>query len=693
MGHFIKVYFEITAYFRTIGNRMKNHFFCFIVVAIVCQVPAAGIGFADDHARLNQLKSMSLENLMDVTVYSAGHKNQLLADVASAMYVITQEDIRRSGARTLADLLRGVPGLHVANIDGHTWAVSARGFNGVFSNKLLVMIDGRSIYTPLYSGVYWDSQDTLLHDIDRIEIIRGPGATIWGANAVNGVINIITQAASKQAASYLSAGVGSTDKNSQEIRFGRTDDQWAYRIYGKRLERDNFDHYDEGNEEAYDNWHNRQAGFRIDWAPRSKVKATLQGDMYTVKARQLLTYDIVNLPLIYEDIRSRGGNLMATMEYEESSFSQWTLKSYIDRFLRKDGYFDQSRTTIDLRLHNQRELGNSHEIVWGGEFRYSTDHLTTSNEATFSIDPDSTSEELYSLFVQDEWRIAANSLKIISGSKVEHNDYTGYEVQPSLRLLWNPTATRSYWVAVSRAVRTPSRTENGLTATVNVPDQSISTPYGPMTVPTYVRLTPDKQGHSEDLIAYELGFRAQLTAEISLDTATFFNDYNEIRATSVDSYSYNDGILTVPAQFNYETEGYSYGVEISLIWQVIPDWRLNLSYSWLKLDLDQPDNMLDLFFENLKESTPEHQASLNSRIDLPFDLELDTTLYYFSHMYDTPAHLRTDIRLGWLPDDQWEISIKGENIFDSEYREYDPNFGVIASQVPRSWFAQVKYYF
>ncbi len=647
----------------------------------------------DNGDSLNQLKTMSLESLMQVTVYSASQKSQPLSDVASAIYVITHEDIRRSGARTLPDLLRGVPGLHVANIDGHTWAVSARGFNGVFANKLLVLIDGRSVYTPLYSGVYWDTLDTLLDDIERIEIIRGPGATIWGANAVNGVINIITRNAADTGSGYAAAGIGSTDRNAQGFRIGKSGKELAYRIYGKRLERDNFDYYDSQFNENYDNWQNRQAGFRMDWQPRHRTRLTLQGDIYSGKAKQLLTYDIVNLPLYYEEVRSRGGNLMTALEYRQSASSQWNARAYIDRFLRDDGYFDQSRSTADISISNQRDLGADHEIVWGGGYRYTADHLTTSNEDAFFIDPDAKVDHLFNLFIQDEWTLQEDRVKLISGSKIEHNDTTGYEIQPSLRLLWTPSGQTTFWASVSRAVRTPSRTETSLNAEIKIPDQTIDTPYGQSSFPAYVSLSPDRKGHAEKVVAYELGFRTEPNRNMSLDTALFFNDYDNLRFQTSEGYELSPTSITFPAEFNYQAEGYSYGIEFSFVWQALDRWKINATYSWLQLDFDAPDNSVDLFFEHLEDSTPEHQASLNSRLDLPYGLQFDTTLYYFSHFYDTPAHLRCDARIGWQANESLEISIKGENLFDESYREYAPNFGVISSQVPRNWYAQVKYVF
>ena len=647
---------------------------------------------AEELEKVEQLKAMSLENLMNVTVYSAGHKNQQMANVPSAIYVISKEDIRRSGARTLPDLLRGVPGLHVANIDGHSWAISARGFNGVFSNKLLVMIDGRSVYTPLYSGVYWDSQDTFLQDIERIEIIRGPGATIWGANAVNGVINIITESAINTAGGYIDTGIGSTDKSGQNIRYGYAGEQLSYRVYGKRLERDNFDHYNGTDSEGFDDWQNRQAGFRLDWDSNSKSKVTLQGDLFSVKANQLLTYDVVNIPLLYEEVRSQGGNILANFEYQQSHSSTWTLNTYIDRFLRDDGYFDQSRTIFDVKIHNQREISTHHEIVWGGEYRYSHDNLTTSNEETYTIDPGSATDHLISSFIQDEWQLSKD-LSITFGTKLEHNDYTGSELQPSLRILWSALPNQSFWASVSRAVRTPSRTENALTARVRITDQTIPTELGPVEVPSYVILSPDSQGHSERLIAYELGWRFQPSTKFSLDTAAFYNDYNQIRGTAIKEIQFTDGMILIPASFDYQTKGYSYGLEASVVWQAIDAWRIGLNYSWFKIDLDQPDNYYDLFFENISESTPEHQVTLTSRLDLPYSIELDTTIYYYSKIHETSSHIRTDIRLGWLATTNLEFSVKGENIFSPAYREYPANFGVISSQVPRQWYAQVKYFF
>jgi len=657
---------------------------------------------ADGNEELQQLKSMSLENLMKITVFSASKKSEQLSDVAAAMYVITREDIRRSGARTLPDLLRGVPGLTVANMDSHTWAVSSRGFTGLFSNKLLVLMDGRTLYTPLYSGVYWDMQDTLLEDIERIEIIRGPGATIWGANAVNGVINIITRKAEDTGGVFLSAGGGSLDKSLLNARFGKAGEQLSYRVYAKNLNRDNFEAH-EGTGGHPDDWQTRKAGFRIDWTTSSTGQLTFQGDIYTGKSDQLMT--LGSDTNFQTDVDYSGGNLQLQLQKQLNGGSELNIQAYMDRTLRDDGFLDQSQTIWDLSFNHHFSFLGNQEIIWGGGYRYITDQTSGNLENTW--DPASDSNTIFNMFLQDDFSMLDHKLHLLLGSKFEHNDYTGCEIQPTARIIWTPDTQNSFWAAISRAVRTPSRTDRDLTSTgimTTATTITIDTPGGPVTVPalTSVNVYGDKNFAAEELLAYELGYRSQLNTDVSLDIALFYNDYKELRTQEpgtpvIDSTAIPVEII-VPVSLGNNMSGESFGAEVVANWQASDIWRLRGSYSWINIQLHHHGTSGDLIGETDENTTPEHQASLNSYVDLPHNLEWDTTLFYFSRFYinpeyPVPAHLRCDMRLGWNPTPVWELSVKVENLFDDQHQEFFDNLGLITSEVPRNWYAEIKYRF
>lgn len=661
------------------------------LVIVLLMVPSVR---AADIDQLEQLKAMTLENLMQVTVFSASKKQEQLSGVSAAMSVITQEDIRRSGARTLPDLLRGVPGLSVANMDAHTWAISSRGFNGLFANKLLVLMDGRTLYTPLYSGVYWDMQDTLLKDIERIEIIRGPGATIWGANAVNGVVNIITKKAEDTAGTFLSAGAGSLDKSSVNARFGHAGQQLSYRLYAKHLDRNNFESHDEKSGEHTDQWDNQKAGFRLDWDGQNNRSLSIQGDIFKGRSDQIMTLgDSVDFET---DVKLSGGNLQLLWEQPLSASSSWSLQSYIDRSHRKDGFLNQSRTTYDIAFNHYIEKLDHHNIVWGGGYRYTTDK-TTAGIAS-EMRPSSQNAEVVNLFLQDDIAFLDDKLHLIIGSKMEHNDYTGYEIQPTLRMVWAPTERQSLWGAVSRAVRTPSRADNDLSATIAQIASTVN--LGPITFPATMRMnvTGNPNFKSEELIAYELGYRTQPSKDFSVDVALFYNDFKNLRTQdastpSIDSSNPSNILIDIPVFIANNMTGEAFGLEIAATWQVTRHWRLAGSYSWLEAFLHHTEAEGDPIGENAEDETPQHQASLRSYYDLPFDFELDTNLFYFSSFYKVPAHLRCDIRLGWNPVSPWEISIKVENLFDDQHREFFDSLGLVTGDVPRNVFAELKYTF
>ena len=652
--------------------------------------------FAGSSDSLLQLKTMSLENLMQITVFSASKKTELLSNVPAAMHVITREEILRSGARTLPDLLRGVPGLSVANMDAHTWAISSRGFNGLFANKLLVLMDGRALYTPLYSGVYWDMQDTLIEDIERIEIIRGPGATIWGANAVNGVINIITRNANETSGLFASAGAGSNDKNSLNVRYGNRGDKLSYRIYAKRLERDNFDAH-EGDGEHADSWQNETGGFRIDWVAANRNQIKIQGDIFHGSSEQTTT---LGAGTKFEtDVDLAGGNLQLQWKKQLSNNASWSLQTYLDRSLRDDWFLAQSRTTWDTSFNHSFSLLDNQSITWGGGYRYTTDH-TTGGEYSAMV-PASRSNDILNLFIQDDWMLLDDELHLLIGSKVEHNDYSGYEIQPTARILWTPNKQHSFWGSVSYAVRTPSRADSDLVATIAQinSEQTISTPFGPMTVPatTTMGVTGNPEFDSEKLLAYEIGYRMQAHKNFSLDAACFYNIYKDLRTQDFGTPEVNPLATPIqvylPITIGNNMDGKTYGFELNTNWQARSWWKLSASYSWMKMLLHHKRATGDPIGEKAEEETPEHQASLKSYIDLPHNVKWDTSLFYVDNFSQVPAHLRCDMRLAWSPNPSWEISLKGENLFDKSHREFFDSLGMITSDVPRNWYAEIKYHF
>ncbi len=676
-----------------------------IFFALLMSVSLVFTAFCAQTDSLDALKTMSLENLMQVTVYSASKQEEFLSDVATAMYVIDREDIRRSGARTLPDLLRGVPGLHVVSIDGHTWEITARGFGGAFANKLLVLMDGRTLYTPMYSGVYWDMQDTLLEDIERIEVIRGPGATIWGANAVNGVINIITRNAAETVGSFAQVGGGDLDRNSLSGRFGQSLGHLSYRVYAKHLDRSNFGTtYSDiiGSDENNDSWRTERGGFHIDLDGTRGSSLTLSGDIYQGSADQLLAFSSDSFQP--SDVEYSGGNLQFQWQNEFSEISTVTLSSYLDRSLREDGYGKQARTTWDVALTQTIDLSTLRQkLVWGGGYRYTEDQTAYSSfipvsERFLVLDPISSTEEVVNLFIQDDIELVADRLHLVVGSKFEHNGYTGFEFQPSIRTTWTPTEHQSVWAAVSRAVRTPSRLESDMLIYF---DGDMD--YGGTTYPTDVTIAGDSDFESEELIAYELGYRVEPMERLSVDLALFYNDYDNLRSGTGSYSPYYD--LGPPVTVDYidvdyamgnEMDGETYGLELSANWQVRRDWRLTGSYSWIKMQLDRPADDYDLLLEEVETSVPEHQASLKSSVDLPYDLEWDTSLYYFSSvgdMYKVDPHLRCDMRLGWMPNEKLELSLSVQNLFDDYHREYYSHFGLASGEVPRNWYAELKYRF
>jgi iron complex outermembrane receptor protein len=567
---------------------------------------------------------------MKVEVTTVSKRAQPLSQAPAAVTVITSEDIRRSGMTNVPDLLRMVPGLAVANIDSSTWAITARGFNGQFANKLLVMIDGRSVYTPLFSGVYWDVQDLLLEDIDRIEVVRGPGGTLWGANAVNGVINIITKEAAQTQGLLVTGLGGDVDRAQAGARYGGAiSDSAHYRAYVKYRDRDDFE--DRAGVPAHDDWDLTRGGFRADWRPTEADRLTLQGDYYGGHSSE------TTLLLTESDNDLAGGNAIASWSHALADDSNVELRLWYDRTEREGDLLEEDRDTFDAELQHRFRPFQRHDVVWGAGYRLTADRIQSSNAVTF--DPDSRTVQLGSAFVQDEISVVDDLLSLTLGTKVEYNDYTHFEVLPNARALLTPWDRHSFWLAVSRAVRAPSRAEN---------DIALLVPNAPPP-PNFLQLRGDNRFDSEKVLAFELGYRTQPFTRVSLDVAAYYNLYDDLRSLEPGGALINvpaPGLVTVPLLAENRLDARGYGVEVSGAWSVLDAWRLDAGYTLMMLDIQRRTSD-DPTARGQEDDTPTHQFHVRSRVDLPWHFEFDTAVYWVDAVRNQGVGDYARLDVGW----------------------------------------------
>jgi iron complex outermembrane recepter protein len=618
---------------------------------------------AEDHVRAagEDLNHLKLEELMNVEVTSVSKRAEKLSEAPAAITLITAEELRRSGATSIPEALRQVPGMDVARLDAHDWAISARGFNDLFANKLLVLMDGRSVYTPLFSGVYWDVQDTLLEDIDRIEVIRGPGAALWGANAVNGVINIMTRPAEETQGLLLTGGGGSEERGFAGIRYGGSLGTNAYyRAYAKYFNRD--DQVVPDGSDANDRWNMQRGGFRVDWKPSTEDQYTLQGDLYSGRAQQTFFLPTPNPPAFAETNRSSvdvtGGNVIGRWTRAFSDSADLKLQFYYDRTTRETAVLDEERNTIDVDLQHHFLWGERQDIVWGLGYRASAEKIDSSYTGAF--DPDQRTVQLFSLFGQDEITVMADRLHLTLGSKFEHNDFTGFEYQPSGRLSWTPSDRQTIWGSVSRAVRTPSLAEDDirLRQLTGLPG-------------VQVLLQGDRAFDSEDLLAYEVGYRWRPLERVSLDLTAFYNEYDHLRSVEPGAVLAGPPV-TLTATAGNKLHGETYGIEFAPKWQVTDWWRLQAAYTFLQMELHRDSGSGDTTSERAEGRSPHHQLSLRSSLDLPHDVEFDCTLRYIDRLVDfsIPSYVVLDLRLAWRPFKNLELAIVGQNLLDNRHPEF-----------------------
>lgn len=620
---------------------------------------------ADVYAQ--ELIGMSLEDLMNVEVYSAAKKSERISDTPAAISVITSEDIRRSGATSIPELLRMVPGVQVQKVDSHTWDISTRGFNGsLFANKLLVLIDGRSVYAPLYGGVIWYLQDVVLEDIERIEVIRGPGGALWGANAVNGVINIITKKAEDTQGGLAVVGGGTEERGFATTRYGgKTKEGWFYRAYAKYLNRDNGFRPDGNN---VDSWNRASGGFRAE-----KEKLTVQGDYYEIDLGQRTSVTSFTSPftrIFKERADGRGWNLLSTYKDDD-----WMFRMYWDATDLQNQALGERRDQIDLEYTRQAALTDVQEINWGLGYRLIWENMNNTDSFSF-VEPEDT-DQIFSAFIQDEIK-ATEKLKFTLGNKLEHNIYTGFEFQPSVRALYRWNDKFQMWGAASRAIRTPARLET---------DGTITTA---STVPVYTRINGNRDLSSEKLRAFEVGFRHQPTANLYYDVTAFSNYYDRLMTFDLLglSLSFDHGfpVLNVPTVNGMKGE--VHGIELSGNLKLKEWWTLKGYYALtamnLKMDYGLKDSGLARF---LNDGTSRNTAYLRSSFDLPHGFELDTTFRYASEFVSgrVPAVAEIDVNLT-RKFSGWEVAFVGQNLIEEQHKE---SVTSTATQVERGYYLKV----
>ncbi|GJL76259.1 TonB-dependent siderophore receptor [Nitrosomonas sp.] len=646
----------------------------------------------------NQFMDLNIEELMNIEVTSVSRRSQKLTQVASAIFVITGDDIRRSGVTSIPEALRMAPGVQVDRIGTDKWSISVRGFNGRFANKLQVHMDGRSVYTPLFSGTLWEQQDTLMEDIERIEVIRGPAAAVWGANAVNGVINIITKKAADTQGTLVTAGGGSFEQGFLSARYGgKINEATPFRIYAKGFTRDNTPSLSGGSN--HDQWHSARGGFRLEHA-RGIDQFTLQGDMFFNSVGDALNRSALDFPALAANGyrgQQEGGNIRFQWERVYSEQSSIMLQTYYDRVRHKLLPFSNyDAESFDIDFQQRFPLFDRHDLTWGTNYRlYYNKFLDTEITA---FNPRARTDHMFSGFIRDDITLIPGHLLFTLGTRLDHNDYTGLEVQPNARLMWTPNARNSVWMSVSRAVRIPSRANDIRIKIAQLRDLP-GLPALPL--PILAVLEGSENFNSEKLIAYELGYRHQFSSQVSIDIAGFVNDYSELRDFSLGALSLTTGLpshLLLPASANNKASALTYGFEISMDWKPLDQWRLQGNYSYLDLDISSNElfKQLDPSTGGASKVNPQHQLSVRSNYDISNKLQLNLWLRYTSKIafYDIPDYVTMDAKLAFKPVKDIELFLVGQNLFSGNHRELVSDFMPSApALIPRGIYVGAQWRF
>jgi len=675
------------------SERISRQFCIFTGIALLalCGLPAGSAQSAD-------LTKKSLEDLMNIDVTSVSKKAQKTSETAAAVFVISAEEIRRSGAQNIPDLLRMVPGLDVAQIDGSQWAISARGFNGQYSNKLLVLIDGRTVYSPVFVGVFWDSQNVPLESIARIEVIRGPGAAVWGSNAVNGVINIITKSAGETQGGSVDAGAGNAITGPESIRYGgKARGLGAYRVYAAGFQAGSLP--TPAGLDGQDDWRLVHGGFRTDSSLSAKDSLTTEGDVTKSDAGELATVPVSLQPPVTATLamrnRSWDWNLLARWKRTISPRSETSLQVYFDRTTRGDSTYGLGLNTLDIDFQHHVGWGARQDIVWGLGYRLSADATSPTLRIVFT--PQNRLTHLFSIYAQDEITILPDSLRLSLGARLEHNGYTGFDLEPSARLAWSLNSKNMVWSAVSGAVRTPARSDRDIRVNYYALPGSIQTGY----LPILVSFFGNPNEKNERLTAFEAGYRNNWTNSFSIDTTVFYNRYHDLESEEPEAMGLEmtpaPPHLLIPTSFGNNLYGETHGIEVFANWKAVSHWTLSPGYAYFSMHLHPFAGSLDTTSaQGTEGGTPDHQAQLRSSVSLPKNLQWNASAYFVNRLPALAIHsyTRVDTGLTWRTGERITISAVGQNLFSDRHMEYSgPDSSVQPGLMRRAAYAKIAWSF
>lgn len=658
-----------------------------LVLALSISAPVVAIA----QSQPPDLTKASLEDLLNTQVTSVSKKDQKLLTAGAAIFVISQEDIRRSGATNIPDLLRMVPGVDVAQIDANSWAISIRGFNDLYADKVLVLIDGRSVYRSTFSGVSWDEMDMPLEDIDRIEVIRGPGGTVWGANAANGVINIITKSSKDTKGGLVSAGTGSEALATGLVQYGGSiGSSGTYRVFAKYFDIGSSSLASGGH--AADSWHGFHEGFRSDWTLSSKDTLTVEGDSVVTREGQTLS-NVINFntlpavtPTLDDRIQYNSGDFLGRWDHLLSNGSDMTLQVYDDYYFRDAQGLRETGKTIDLDFQHHVNIGSRNDLVWGLGYRA----VTTDFARGFNVDflPNHRTDNLFSVFVQDQIRLT-NSLSLVVGSKFENNAYTGYESEPSAQLVWQATDHHTLWASAAKAVRQPARRDLGLLVDAAI----IPLDNGGVGV---LQLMGTPNPKAEQIRDFEIGHRAQITKRLSVDSTVFLSLYHHLTSSEplAPVFTVADGqpLLIFPVIFDYKAYAHNYGAEFFATWNITDRLKISPGFSMLHLNAKEDPGSPGAPLENPGNS-PRHEFEIRSLFNVTRRLEWDSSLSFVGSLIGVPSYARLDTRLGWHVGESVELSVAGQNLLSPRHAEFLDEYFITQTQIERSVVAKVTWRF
>lgn len=642
----------------------------------------------------SDLAQMNIEELMNVEVTSVSRHEQSLSQTAAAVFVITEEDILRSSATNVPELLRMVPGVQVAQISASSWAVSIRGFNNRFSNKVLVMVDGRTVYDPSFAGVFYEALDVPLEQIARIEVIRGPGGSIWGTNAVNGVINIITKKASATPGTTFVAGGGSTDRGFGLLQEGgKLRSIGEFRVFAN-YSTDGSLHEPDGPLEG-DGWHILHGGFRSDSQISSKDTLSVQGDIFSGReggsGQSITSFTQPPSPNIHSEVNISGGSFQTSWNHRYSGRSDTILMVSYQRSARSD-IIDERRGILDFDFQHNLSIGERHQFVWGFDYRYSS--AQTEGSFAYSLIPPDRNTNLFSGFLQDQVALVADRLTLTVGAKLEHHYYSGFGVMPSARIAWTPNTKSTYWAAVSRALRSPSDLDDGVSVINGVFP-------GPNDVPVAIYFLGNPRLQNESLLAYEAGYRTLLRKNLSVDLAAYYNSYDNLQ-TWEPSAPFLDNTpaplhLVMPYTEQNMMHGEAHGLELFANWQMLPRWTLSPGYAFERLHLHlDPGSQDTSTIPFIGGSTPVHSAQLRSHVALPRHLSWDTSVYFVDRLASPSivSYTRLDSGLTWQRKEHLTLRIFGQNLLQDHHLEFqDLTQTLNSSLMKRSAYAKITWHF